>query len=376
MAVNRILIYRLGSLGDTIVALPAFHLIARAFPYSERCVLTNFPATGKEAPISDLLEGSDLAQGYMLYPLGLRNPQQLKYLHSRIKRWKPDVLVYIAEPRGRIKAYRDAFFFKSCGIKTLIGVPYTKALQENQLLDDKHCYEHEAARLARCLASIGDAELNDPLSWDLHLTRREMERARRALHSFGPDYRFIACSIGTKVDVKNWGQENWREFVGQLYSKHRDYGLVLIGSKEEFNYSEKASRSWFGLKLNLCGMLTPRESAAVLKMAAIFVGHDSGPMHLAASVGTPCAAIFSARNKPGVWFPYGTRHKVVYHQVECYGCGLDLCELAKKKCISSITPEELLDACHQVMSIGNCQLSCSALSSKADHSVWTIRSTG
>jgi ADP-heptose:LPS heptosyltransferase len=90
-------------------------------------------------------------------------------------------------------------------------------------------------------------------------------------------------------------------------------------------------------------------------------------MHLAASVGTPCAAIFSARNKPGVWFPYGTRHKVVYHQVECYGCGLDLCERAKKKCISSITPEEFLDACDQVMSIGNCQLSCAALSSNANH---------
>jgi len=349
VAVNRILIYRLGSLGDTIVALPAFHLIARAFPYSERRVLTNFPATGKEAPISDLLEGSGLAHGYMPYPLGLRNPGQLNYLHSRIKRWKPDVLVYIAEPRGRIKAYRDAFFFKSCGIKKLIGVPYTKALQENQWMADKNCYEHEAARLARCLASIGNAELSDPLSWDLHLTTREMVTARQALHAFGPDYRFIACSIGTRVDVKNWGQENWREFMAQLYNKYRDYGLVLIGSKEEFNYSEKASRSWLGLKLNLCGMLTPRESAAVLKMATIFVGHDSGPMHLAASVGTPCVAIFSARNKPGVWFPYGPAHKIIYHQVECNGCGLDVCERERKKCISSIIPEEVLTACDQVL---------------------------
>ena len=72
--------------------------------------------------------------------------------------------------------------------------------------------------------------------------------------------------------------------------------------------------------MNLCGLLNPRESAAALKMAKIFVGHDSGPMHLAASVGIPCVAIFSARNKPGVWFPYGNQHKVVYHPIDCYGC--------------------------------------------------------
>ena len=50
-ATERILIYRLGSLGDTVVALPCFHLIARKFPHAERVLLTNFPVHAK-APAS------------------------------------------------------------------------------------------------------------------------------------------------------------------------------------------------------------------------------------------------------------------------------------------------------------------------------------
>jgi UDP-sulfoquinovose synthase len=39
--------------------------------------------------------------------------------------------------------------------------------------------------------------------------------------------------------------------------------------------------------------------------AAVFTGHDTGPMHLAAAMGVPCAALFSAHNLPGIWFPWG-----------------------------------------------------------------------
>ena len=252
------------------------------------------------------------------------------------------------EPRGWIKALRDAIFFKLCGIKRLIGVPYTKRLQHNCFIGGS-AYEHEAARLLRCLASLGDFRLDDPQSWDLQLRGSEMKRARQALQSFEPDFRYIACSIGTQVDVKNWGRENWQDFIAQLYSKHRDHALVFIGSKEEYDRCEAASRSWRGLKLNLCGRLTARESAAVLKTATIFIGHDGGCMHLAASVGTPCLAIFSARNKPGVWFPYGTQHKVIYHQTNCYGCGLVKCGRHQKECISSISVQEVLSSVDQML---------------------------
>ena len=195
MTIKKILVYRLGSLGDAVVALPAFHLIERTFPKAERRVLTNYPVGGKEIPLSVILGDSGLVHGYISYPLELRNPRQLNYLRYRIKRWKPDVLIYLAEPRGRIKAIRDAIFFRSCGIKILIGVPYTKMLQENKWMEDKRCYEHEAVRLVRCLVNIGDAQLDDPQNWDLRLNAQEKKRANQVLRSFKLDPPFIACCV-------------------------------------------------------------------------------------------------------------------------------------------------------------------------------------
>ena len=349
MMVNKVLIYRLGSLGDTIVALPAFHLIARAFPQAERRVLTNFPVSSKACLISAVLGESGLVHSYMSYPLGSRNPRQLFHLQIRMKQWKPDVLVYLAAPRGQLKAFRDELFLKLCGIRTVIGIPYTKSLQANKWVDEKQCYEHEAERLARCLGVLGSAKLSDFESWNLHLTVQEKDRARQCLNRLEGKRRFIACSIGTKVEVKDWGARNWRQLLRRLSHAYQGYGLVLIGTCDEFVRSESAIRDWSGPKLNLCGVLTPKESAAVLKHAVAFVGHDSGPMHLAACVGVPCVAIFSARNKPGVWFPYGNNHQVLYHKTDCSGCGLEVCERHKKKCIASITVKEVMNAVNRIM---------------------------
>ncbi len=102
--------------------------------------------------------------------------------------------------------------------------------------------------------------------------------------------------------------------------------------------------------VNLCGRLTPRESAAAFRRAQIFIGHDSGPMHLAATVQTPCVAIFAARNKPRVWFPYGNHHRVVYHKTECAGCGLETCIVEKKRCLTSITVDEVVEQVRAILS--------------------------
>ncbi len=349
---KRVLIYRLGSLGDTIVALPLFHLIAETYPHSERYVLTNFISNTKASHTSIILDGSGLVHGYLSYPIGLRDPFHLVRLRRQIKKLRPEILVYLAAPRGRLKAFRDAAFFKACGIKQLIGVPYTNDLQHNRWLPGQKCFEPEVSRLARCLSGIGDAQLDNPGSWDLKLTHQEIGHADELLLKFGRNPRIIACALGTKADANHWGLENWQKLLGQLCQHYKDHVLMFVGAEDEVNECEEAGHFWLGDKINLCGMLTPRESAAVLQRAAVFIGHDSGPMHLAASVDTRCVAIFSARNRPGVWFPYGNAHKVIYHQTECYGCGLEICADKGKKCIKSITVEETLSASVSILGHG------------------------
>ena len=358
---RRVLVYRLGSLGDTIVALPSLHLIARAFPGAERRLLTNVPVAAAAPPAAAVLENTDLIHDYMRYSVGTRNIGELLGLVAKIHAWNPDVLVYLAGARGLRAARRDRLFFQLCGVVYQIGVPLTPAMQANlgglepspatTLFDTE--LEPEAARLARNIRSLGEADLDSPTSWDLQLTASEHDAAIRAI---GPEvlrHEIFAVSVGTKVQSKDWGRDNWRDLLSRIPIVYPGRALMLAGSTEETEASAFAASQWQlnggGPVVDLCGRLTPRQSAAAFSHARLFIGHDSGPMHLAAAVGTPCAAIFAARNIPRQWFPYGPSHRVIYHRVECAGCGLETCIEQKKKCILSISVEEVLLAVRSIM---------------------------
>ncbi|MCI5179495.1 MAG: lipopolysaccharide heptosyltransferase family protein [Candidatus Electrothrix sp. AW3_4] len=345
--IKRIIIYRLGSLGDTIVALPSLHLIRKKYPKAEINLLGTSVSHAAACHPKNILEGSGLINGYLSYPNGLRDPRDLFILRRKIKQLSPQLLIYLTAVRSYLKVYRDVLFFKLCGIKKIIAAPYHANLQNNEWNDRRDCYEYEAVRLTRCLAELGDAHIDNKESWDLRLSPQELYRAQELLRISLTPSKFIACSPTAKVDAKHWGKRRWQEFIRKLYPHFRQYQLILLGAEKDYEECKYVGNSWSGSIVNLCGKTTPRESAAVLKHVDFFVGHDSGPMHLAASVGTPCIAIFSARNKPSVWFPYGSRHKVHYFKTACYGCALDVC--TKKECIKSITVDEVLTSCLSIL---------------------------
>ena len=343
---QRVLVYRLGSLGDTLIALPSLHLVARAFPTAERRMLTNFPVNVKAPPAAAILDNSGLIHGYFSYAIGTRSPRELLSLWWQLVRWRPQVLIYLGAQRGFESARRDAAFFRLCGIRRRIGVPLTEDMQQNRWQESTQALEPEGERLARNLAELGDARLDDAASWDLNLTPEEHARAAEALSPIA-HLPILAVSVGTKVQSKDWGRDNWRNLLSRLAVLYPSHSLALSGASEESEASEFAAAGWrsspqAGPVVNLCGKLTPRESAAAFARARLFIGHDSGPMHLAAAVQTPCVAIFAARNKPRVWFPYGRQHRVLYHQVDCWGCGLETCIVERKKCLTSITVDEVL----------------------------------
>jgi ADP-heptose:LPS heptosyltransferase len=315
-------------------------------------MLTNFPVNVKAPPAAAILENSNLVHGYFRYSAGTRSPRELISLWWQLLRWHPEVLIYMGASRGIESARRDAKFFRFCRIKRLVGVPLTEDMQQNRWEESEQALEPEGARLARNLSELGDVDLNAPASWDLLLTDKEHARAKEVLAA-ASGRPVIAVSVGTKVQSKDWGRDNWRSLLNQIAKLYPDHALALCGAGEENAASEFAADGWrqnsSATVINLCGLLTPRESAAVFAYARLFIGHDSGPMHLAAAVQTPCVAIFAARNKPRVWFPYGKQHRVLYHRTDCWGCGLETCIVERKKCLTSITVDEVLVEVRQVL---------------------------
>jgi heptosyltransferase-3 len=340
--VRRVLIYRLGSIGDTVVALPSLHLIARSFPNAERRVLTNYPVNGKAAPMAEVLGASDLVHGYMRYTIGTRNLNELRKLRAQIVDWAPNILIYLAQPRGYLKIMRDALFFYICGIHRIIGLPIFSSYQRVRQIEGNRMYESQAHRLARCLKTLGSVDLRKPENWDLRLSIEELKEAGRLLHRWAGAGLFITASIGTKSELKDWGGENWGLLLERISNNFQNLGLALVGSSDEFKSSEYVAKNWKGPKKNFCGTVSPRISAAIIKKSITFMGHDSGPMHLAAATNVPCIAIFSGINKPGEWYPIGKEHTVIYNQTDCFGCGLTQCSEQQRKCIKSITVDDVL----------------------------------
>ncbi len=344
--IRRVLIYRLGSLGDTVVALPCFRLIASTYPNAERVLLANFPVAAKAPASAAVLGTSGLVHGYLRYTVGTRSPRELLRLNLDIRQFHPDVLIFL-NPHSLKYAKRDGIFFRLAGVKRIIGLPTADDLR-HRLDAVTGLYESEAHRLARTLRSLGDAHTEDLANWSLELTDEERKVGAEALLPLGRR-PLIVCGPGTKMQAKDWGQDNWRALLARLYRDYPDHALALIGALEETELTNFAAGDWAGPKVNLCGRLTPRETAAVIERARVFLGPDSGPMHLAASVGVPCVIAFSAAGAPGVWFPAGTHHQVIYHQTSCHGCRLETCTVEGRRCLTSITVDEMAAAVERVM---------------------------
>lgn len=338
---ERILIYRLGSLGDTIMALPCFHKVRQSFPDADITLLTNHPVMSKAASIESILGSDYFFDRLLTYPLGSRNIKFLAKLIKQIRTLKIDTVINLTAARSKMSVKRDYWFFKVAGVRKFIGFPST--IEDFEVcIDPLTGYkEWEAKRLCRRISLLGLTDLNDESSWDLRLTNAELQTADLLLSDIYNSNSLIALSVGTNRQATDWGFNNWASLLHRLSSALKNWRLVIIGATEDAKLAEELMLVWGHNSLNLCGKTTPRVSAAVLKKAKIFLGHDSGPMHLATCVGTPCVAVFSARNLPGQWFPRGTANEILYHQTDCAGCGLEVCIVQQKKCILSITIDEV-----------------------------------
>ena len=341
--IRRVLIYRLGSFGDTVVLLPCLHQVAKVFAQAERRMLTNVPVHGKAPAAAAVIGDTGLVHSYINYAVGERNPIALLKIVLAIRRFKPDLLIYLASPRGEAVLARDQKFFRLAGISRsrIIGLPEGDLALN--LPQENGMWEHEAARLARTIAPLGPIDTHDPRSFDMCLNAAERNEASMALAPLA-GLPLIACGPGTKMQAKDWGVEKWQGLLDALAVRFPKHALVMIGAADDYPVAQTASLGWEGRRLNLCGKLSPRGSAAVLAQTELFMGPDSGPMHVASAVGVAVASPFASRTRRGMWFPIGNQHQIVWHELSCSNCNLETCIQHERRCLSSITVAEMVEA--------------------------------
>jgi hypothetical protein len=260
---------------------------------------------GQAAPISDLLGRSDLVADYFVLPPGGGGLAMVLKTRAQIKSWAPNKLIYVSEPSRWISLIKEYLFFKACGIGSIEAMPFA-AILKRYLPRGDEIWESESRRLLRAIG------LPWPDKIELHFSEAEKSQSQTLISNGFESTPFIALCIGGKLPDKDWGDPNWCLVLNAISTAQPNLGLLLIGSEDEEERAASLAGTWQGPVLNLCGKANPRESTLAMQNAELYLGHDSGPMHLAALMGVPCVALFSARAKPGVWFPFGDNHSIFY----------------------------------------------------------------
>lgn len=336
MTNEAVIIFRIGHLGDTVVALPCFHRIAQSFPDARRILVTNRSEDSKAAPVEAVLAGSGLVHETIYFPGAGRGWRDFARLRRDMMATGARTVIYVADRHSAAHAVRntlrDVLFFRFSGIRRIVGASIARHFCKLKVDPATSETEREAERLARNIAALGPLDVRDPAMWDLKLQPNELQAADAALAPL-QGRGFIALHIGGRVVQKDWGDANWQLLLQSLLASHGELALVFVGAGSEQDRAASMAALWPGVTLNLCGRLNPRESAAVLARARAFIGHDSGPMHLASAVGTPCIAMLGNYNMPKWWHPVGPQHRIIH----------DMTGLA------NITPAQVAEAVREVL---------------------------
>lgn len=351
---RKLLVYRIGQIGDTIAALPSLWVLRRQFPNAQIVMLSEIPARETHLPPERVLPQTGIVDGFAKYPGGASAKHFFSaWLQIRQLRHQGfDTLVYLA-PSGRTKKQRvrDQLFFRLCGIKRFLA---TRGFAENlwpRLPDGTLApLPQEADALLERLrldgVSVPEAGQG---CLDLRLTATEREHASLWWGKNGSPntpYGWVAICPGAKWTSKLWPWEHYAEVVRLLIDRHGIFPVV-IGGAEDHEVGMKLLATW-GTGLCAAGELTVRGSAALMEGALFYLGNDTGAMHLAAAVGRPCVAIFSARDWPGIWEPYGKGHKALRYDVPCSGCRLAVCD-RELRCLRGIEVQAVYQACKEML---------------------------
>lgn len=153
---------------------------------------------------------------------------------------------------------------------------------------------------------------------------------------------FVTIFSGASTMEKRWGPDRFRQVAEMLLAF--GVNIVVVGGKEDRQQGEMIAGG--GLGLNLAGLTSLAETAAVIQKSALLLSGDSGVLHIAAGLGIPTVSLFGP-GRVKKWAPRGDRHKVINKGLPCSPCtffgNTPPCP-HNIQCMSDITVYEVVNA--------------------------------
>jgi heptosyltransferase-1 len=346
----RILIIKTSSLGDVIHALPVLEYLRQAAPGAVIDWVV-------DETFSDLVSGNPLVE--RLLPVAFRRWKKAPFS----ARTRQEVLAFIRELR--LQRY-DLVFDLQGNSKS--GMVCWLARSRRKIgFDREHLQEKLNTLFTTEQVSFSSADRNAvqrylrvvsaPFSLlpdglqthsDIATSAEDDCAAEKSLVSATSP--LILLHTGTTWQTKLWFNDGWLELGQQLLQKYPSAILLFSwGNDEE---KERAERlvCQLGQRALLLPPVSLKQFAAVLKRCDLVVGGDTGPVHLAAAVGTFTVSFYRCTDglRNG---PYGTRHAIIQSPLPCTICMRKQCD-QDEDCRRSITPTALFEAAERLLAQG------------------------
>jgi ADP-heptose:LPS heptosyltransferase len=347
-----ILIYRFGQLGDTLIAMPAISAIYHKYPGHTLILLTDQHLNNATYVSSwDILGPTNWFEKVVFYNPNLNPLSKLKLTFKLIRELRDlriDYIFNLSPERSKLASIRDKlFFYFATSPKHYFSSPFF-----NPPPAINGSLPRVSPEWNKLLALLPDHDYSVSERFALSIPSKERETAYAFCRFEKIDFstRLIAIGPGSKMSAKRWPKEYFLELGSRIISDFPDFQLLIFGGKEDALLANELCSHWKGKATNLAGRVSIYGAASILEKCDLYVGNDTGTMHLAAMVAVPCVALFSARDYPGKWEPYGEHHIVLRHATACEGCMLNICKY-ENECLKKISVNEAYSAMASIIKI-------------------------
>ncbi|MGE5583032.1 MAG: glycosyltransferase family 9 protein [Bacillota bacterium] len=326
--IQKIVLLCLSPLGDTIFATPAIRALRESFPQARIVVLASRIA-------AEVLKRNP----FQLELLAAGEKWDLVKILTAIRKEGFDIAVSLSQLGG--------FFTRFCAAP--VWSDFTLVANEPYRSVVDLC--HEVLKLIGINKPYRKTEF-----WLNPLDQRNVDLFLRG-SDYDPEMPMVAVHAGGHYFVrKRWPIAKFIEALGYLV----DNGLqvILVGGREDVEDSLMLRSEVPGI-ISAVGMLKLAETAALLSRCRLFIGNDSGPLHLAAALNTPTIGLFGPTN-PQQFYPYRPiAHRHIYKNLSCspcyrFGGGIwqYLPRCSKAYCMESISVADLLTQVNQLLASG------------------------
>jgi heptosyltransferase-3 len=334
MSFKRILVIKLKQPGDVLLSTPVIDALKEAWP---QCHLTYLVPRGAEEMVAG---HPGLDELLVVDRRGASATQALGFALGLKRRGFDLVLELSGGDRGALYTWltraKERLGFAHP------GQPFwQRRACFTRLLPRPPLKMHMVQQNLEPLRALGLTPSAPRLSffWDQAVEKRT--RDLLAAHDLRPG-NFVVMHPGAGWSFKCWTPAGYARLL-EVLSLERGLPVVLTGSRAPLEQELTAAilRETRARPLNLVGQLSLKELGALIAQARFFFGVDSAPMHLAAAVGTPTAALFGPTGAFN-WAPWGEGHLVIQQDWECLACGKAGCENSKvSRCLVELAPEEV-----------------------------------